>query len=225
LTRLELPQEVAALRDTPPDYCPPIFQTPSSRSSSSDILSTPVDTIPVEPDALAQTSSSSAAHERRTAMSTTVESILTTSPTMNGHGIHAQPHSPHTLPVPSPRHQLAGTTEKGQASPAAASSTSTAPPSYLYYQPGVHSMAGPLPPPPRAMFDIDFNAPPPPRPPRLRSPSPLTSQKSPGAAAATSVTVRLAPKASTTSIHQIQINAPPPVSTGSSSGDSEYPPE
>ncbi|KAI0291734.1 hypothetical protein BC826DRAFT_1105862 [Russula brevipes] len=158
-------------------------------------------------------------------MSTSVEPILTTSPAMNVHGIHAQPHSPHTLPVPSPRHQLTGTTEKGQASPAAAPSTSTAPPSYLYYQPGVHSKAGPLPPPPRAMFDIDFKAPPPPRPPRLRSPSPLTSQKSPGAAVTTSVTVRLDPKASTTSIHQVQINPPPPVSTGSSSGDSEHPPE
>ncbi|KAF5387915.1 hypothetical protein D9615_000140 [Tricholomella constricta] len=41
---------------------------------------------------------------------------------------------------------------------------------YLHYQPGVHSTAGPLPPPPRAMFNIDTNSPAPPRPPRLNSP-------------------------------------------------------
>ncbi|KDR83419.1 hypothetical protein GALMADRAFT_235540 [Galerina marginata CBS 339.88] len=43
---------------------------------------------------------------------------------------------------------------------------------YLHYQPGVHATAGPLPPPPRATFNIDISSPPPPRPPRLRSPSP-----------------------------------------------------
>ncbi|RDB23266.1 hypothetical protein Hypma_009641 [Hypsizygus marmoreus] len=41
---------------------------------------------------------------------------------------------------------------------------------YLHYQPGVHAIAGPLPPPPRAMFNIDTNSPVPPRPPRLNSP-------------------------------------------------------
>ncbi|KAK7060232.1 hypothetical protein VNI00_000997 [Paramarasmius palmivorus] len=46
------------------------------------------------------------------------------------------------------------------------------PSSYLHYQPGIHSTAGPLPPPPRASFNIDAASPPPPRPPRLRSPSP-----------------------------------------------------
>ncbi|KAF9008760.1 hypothetical protein BDQ17DRAFT_1348886 [Cyathus striatus] len=43
---------------------------------------------------------------------------------------------------------------------------------YLNYQPGLHATAGPLPPPPRAMFDIDHHAPPPPRPPRVHSPPP-----------------------------------------------------
>ncbi|CAK5275768.1 unnamed protein product [Mycena citricolor] len=43
---------------------------------------------------------------------------------------------------------------------------------YLHYQPGVHSTAGPLPPPPRALFTIDPATPPPPRPPRLHSPPP-----------------------------------------------------
>ncbi|KAF9468874.1 hypothetical protein BDZ94DRAFT_1152647 [Collybia nuda] len=45
--------------------------------------------------------------------------------------------------------------------------------SYLNYQPGVHATAGPLPPPPRAMFNIDTNSPAPPRPPRLNSPNPI----------------------------------------------------
>ncbi|KAJ7499203.1 hypothetical protein FB451DRAFT_1016574 [Mycena latifolia] len=44
--------------------------------------------------------------------------------------------------------------------------------SYLHYQPGVHATAGPLPPPPRAAFNIDTSSPPPPRPPRLHSPPP-----------------------------------------------------
>ncbi|KAJ6599350.1 hypothetical protein DFH09DRAFT_1303863 [Mycena vulgaris] len=44
--------------------------------------------------------------------------------------------------------------------------------SYLHYQPGVHATAGPLPPPPRAAFNIDTSTPPPPRPPRLHSPPP-----------------------------------------------------
>ncbi|KAG5646470.1 hypothetical protein DXG03_003520 [Asterophora parasitica] len=35
---------------------------------------------------------------------------------------------------------------------------------------GTHSTAGPIPPPPRAMFNIDMNSPAPPRPPRLNSP-------------------------------------------------------
>lgn len=37
---------------------------------------------------------------------------------------------------------------------------------YLHYQPGLHATAGPLPPPPQAIFNIDPKAPPPPRPPR-----------------------------------------------------------
>ncbi|KAJ7774244.1 hypothetical protein DFH07DRAFT_865974 [Mycena maculata] len=44
--------------------------------------------------------------------------------------------------------------------------------SYLHYQPGIHATAGPLPPPPRAIFNIDSSSPPPPRPPRMHSPPP-----------------------------------------------------
>src|SRR5712691_8236171 len=127
--------------------------------------------------------------------------------------------------VVSPRHQLASTPDQGQVPPVAATSISMAPSAYLHYQPGVHSKAGPLPPPPRAMFDIDFNAPPPPRPPCLRSPSPLTSQKGHRSSTPTSVTVTLASKASTASIHQIQFSATASSRSESSSDDSEYTPE
>ncbi|KAJ6510070.1 hypothetical protein C8R47DRAFT_780277 [Mycena vitilis] len=49
--------------------------------------------------------------------------------------------------------------------------------SYLHYQPGLHATAGPLPPPPRAIFNIDPSTPPPPRPPRLHSPPPRSSRR------------------------------------------------
>ncbi|KAF4619413.1 hypothetical protein D9613_005376 [Agrocybe pediades] len=60
------------------------------------------------------------------------------------------------------------TTSTGSYAPSAASA-------YLRYEPGVHATAGPLPPPPRAMFNIDISTPPPPRPPRLNSPAPPRS--------------------------------------------------
>jgi hypothetical protein len=234
LTRRELPQELATVRDTPSDYHPPIFQTPSSRSSSLDTTSTSaVDTTSLDSNPSAQTASSGETHVRPTAMSASVEPIHNAH-VMNGHGIHTQPHSTHPLDTSLPHAQLVSNPEhpeQSRASPAATTSSSSpvsaAPSSYLYYQPGVHSKAGPLPPPPRAMFDIDFNAPPPPRPPRRNSPSPLTSQKAPGVTAPASVTVRLASKASTASIHQIHISATPlsTQSSQSSSGDSDYSPE
>jgi hypothetical protein len=223
LTRRELPQDLATVQDTPSDYQPPIFQTPSSRSSSPDTTST---TTCLESKPSAQTASSCETHAHPTIMSASVEPIHNAH-VMNGHGIHTQPHPTHPPDISLPHAQLVGNPEQGRASPAAttSSSVSAAPSSYLHYQPGVHSKAGPLPPPPRAMFDIDFNAPPPPRPPRRRSPSPLTSQKAPGVVAPASVTVRLASKVSTASIHQIHISATPPPSTQSSSEDSDYSPE
>ncbi|KAF8450754.1 hypothetical protein L210DRAFT_963438 [Boletus edulis BED1] len=48
----------------------------------------------------------------------------------------------------------------------ALTSPSATPSPYLYYQPGLHATAGPLPPPPQAVFPIDPKSPPPPRPPR-----------------------------------------------------------
>lgn len=48
----------------------------------------------------------------------------------------------------------------------ALTSPATTPSPYLHYQPGLHATAGPLPPPPQAVFNIDPKSPPPPRPPR-----------------------------------------------------------
>lgn len=48
----------------------------------------------------------------------------------------------------------------------ALTSPATTPSPYLHYQPGLHATAGPLPPPPQAVFTIDPKSPPPPRPPR-----------------------------------------------------------
>jgi hypothetical protein len=223
-TRRELPQDLITVQDAPSDYQPPIFQTPTSRSSSLDTTSTSaVDTTSLESNSLVQTASSGETHARRTAMSASVEPIHN-GHVMNGHGIHTQPHSTHPLDASLPHTQLVSNPEQSRASPAPTTTTtvSAAPSSYLYYQPGVHSKAGPLPPPPRAMFDIDFTAPPPPRPPRRHSPSPLTSQKAPGVEAPASVTVRLASKASTASIHQIHISATPLSTQSTSSEDSDY---
>jgi hypothetical protein len=191
------------------------------RSSSPPSLVTPVDTIPGESSASAQNGSLNTAHARPAAMSASVEPVPSISPVMNGHGGHAPPHSAHSLTASSLRHQPINTADQDQSTPSSPTTMSAAPSSYLYYQPGIHSKAGPLPPPPRAMFDIDFNAPPPPRPPRLRSPSPLNTKK--GAAGSTtpaSVTVRLASKVSIPSIHQIHITTTPPVDTETSSSES-----
>lgn len=55
-------------------------------------------------------------------------------------------------------------------SPLTPSTASTSPDTtsfpYLHYQPGLHATAGPLPPPPQSIFNIDPKVPPPPRPPR-----------------------------------------------------------
>ncbi|KAI0829395.1 hypothetical protein BC628DRAFT_1337370 [Trametes gibbosa] len=44
---------------------------------------------------------------------------------------------------------------------------------YLHYQPGVHATAGPLPPPPRSIFDTGA----PPRPPRFHTPVPTNTRR------------------------------------------------
>lgn len=81
--------------------------------------------------------------------------------------------------------------QSGQASPDTASLPSSgvtsaypSPPTtadpYLFYQPGVHATAGPLPPPPRATFNIAPGSTPPPRPPRINSPPPRDRRRGDG---------------------------------------------
>jgi hypothetical protein len=224
-TRRESPRELARLsQDTPSDLKPPIFQTPTTRLPSPQIS---VSAYTSDPDSSAQHIPSNVSYAPPAAMSTSVESMHSVSPVINGLTGYSQPHSAPPLIAPSSRQQGISTPEQDQASPSSATSMSVAPSSYLYYQPGVHSKAGPLPPPPRAMFDIDFSAPPPPRPPRLRSPSPLTSKRGSGELTTpTSVTLRLTSKASVTSIHhQIKISTSPSNNESSSSDGSIYSPE
>ena len=59
-------------------------------------------------------------------------------------------------------------------SPSYHSSPSSSSP-YLHYQPGVHSTAGPLPPPPKSIFGKDNAAPP--RPPRYHTPLPNNARR------------------------------------------------
>jgi hypothetical protein len=219
-TRRESQRELATVsQDTSSDLKPPIFQTPAERSPSPHI-SVSTDTGG-DSDSSAQYSTSNVSHAPPSAILTSVEPMHSVSPVLNGLTGYTQPRLAPSI-ITSSRHQGISIPEQGQVSPSSASSMSAAPSSYLYYQPGIHSKAGPLPPPPRAMFDIDFNAPPPPRPPRLRSPSPLTAKRGPAESmTSTSVTLRLASKTSVTSIHhQIQINSSPPSNDESSSSSS-----
>ncbi|TFY72091.1 hypothetical protein EVG20_g896 [Dentipellis fragilis] len=138
-----------------PTLSPPIFQTPQSRSPSPGAPHH--SPLPLQED-----TPPSSAHSNVTIMPMIGEKAYSSSPT--------------TI-LPSASTPAVGMTEHtasaSMSSPLSTSSFSaTQPSSYLYYEPGVHSTAGPLPPPPRAMFEIDFKTPPPPRPPRLRSPSP-----------------------------------------------------
>jgi hypothetical protein len=88
---------------------------------------------------------------------------------------------------PSPRKIPARTSSPGAESTSTVASSSgssyPSPPflpeetsSYLHYQPGIPAIAGPLPPPPRAVFNIVPGTAPPPRPPRLNSPPPARNR-------------------------------------------------
>ena len=75
--------------------------------------------------------------------------------------VFSSPHSS-TQDLMSPR-----TNRSSPLTPSTAlTSPATTPSPYLHYQPGLHATAGPLPPPPQAIFTIDPKALPPPRPPR-----------------------------------------------------------
>ncbi|KAI0366383.1 hypothetical protein BV20DRAFT_1038358 [Pilatotrama ljubarskyi] len=88
-----------------------------------------------------------------------------------------QSHASHTFSSPTVHSPSATASAHHQSqSPISPSSSSAASSPYLHYQPGVHSTAGPLPPPPRSIFDT--NGPPPPRPPRFHTPVPAGSNTS-----------------------------------------------
>ncbi|KAK7696625.1 hypothetical protein QCA50_001283 [Cerrena zonata] len=76
-----------------------------------------------------------------------------------------------------------GVMRRQPSNPAIHISSSSSPPRhqsspYIYYEPGVHSTAGPLPPPPRSVFEDSPTNSPPPRPPRLRTPLQLSPASS-----------------------------------------------
>ncbi|KAI0723424.1 hypothetical protein C8Q76DRAFT_614597 [Earliella scabrosa] len=62
-------------------------------------------------------------------------------------------------------------------SPSHHGSSASSPSPYLHYQPGVHATAGPLPPPPRSIFDRDATTTAPPRPPRFHTPLPSGARR------------------------------------------------
>lgn len=78
------------------------------------------------------------------------------------------------LPSPSYSYYSMATTASSSSvssPPTVLTMPAPAPSPYLYYQPGVHATAGPLPSPPRQIIPPKRDSPPPPRPPRLHAPS------------------------------------------------------
>ncbi|TFY59867.1 hypothetical protein EVJ58_g5509 [Rhodofomes roseus] len=72
-----------------------------------------------------------------------------------------------------------------QMSPLSVASSSRSASPYVHYEPGVHSRAGPMPPPPQPLYDVDPRSgtltPAPPRPPRMFTPLPPSVQRDPQA--------------------------------------------
>lgn len=157
----------------------PIFQIPQSRSPS--------------PKAVSQSGYSDSLSSRKRGLSLKEEYMSTMS--ILGPDIGddkaicqvASPISSNSPPItshtshPTRSQSLTKTSPRRKPSPDTTASTSAhlpppfskMPSSYLQYQPGVHAIAGPLPPPPRPSGSA-----PPPRPPRINSPAPSTSHSS-----------------------------------------------
>ena len=176
---------------------PPIFQTPQSRSPSPHIsLDSPVDGLPSSmlPYPHPANGLSSSSLQMPTIGERAIPGLSTVATSAS---------RPNSSSSGQFLHEVSGDPDKSRASTSLLSSSTHRPSSYLYYQPGVHSTAGPLPPPPRAMFQIDVKVPPPPRPPRLRSPSPTRSRNVLNEAAASSVSVILASKSSVASLKHL----------------------
>ncbi|EIW61825.1 uncharacterized protein TRAVEDRAFT_70084 [Trametes versicolor FP-101664 SS1] len=92
-----------------------------------------------------------------------------------------QPRRPASAAPPQHSHSQPSSSVQSPTSrsPNYQSSHSSSPASspYLHYQPGVHATAGPLPPPPRSIFDNTAAAPP--RPPRFHTPVPTNNRPVP----------------------------------------------
>lgn len=162
---MSIPQQEAS----PEALRPPIFQMPQSRSPSPGSMAQETDS---------GRSSRQGKQEFLAALGVQSPSVGIVTPAIgDGKRIYDPVAAPViiSLTPSTPRLHTADpsfphSTTTGPLSPEAAPSP------YLYYQPGVHAKAGPLPPPPRAIFDSTMtSAPPPrpPRPPRVNSP-PLT---------------------------------------------------
>lgn len=158
------PAEVMPLQLTPNTQLePPMFQMPSSRSPSAERRS-PHLTPP-------------ASHLLTPGGSSSGSSYVLTPDIGEGKQIHQRVAAPVVVSLSSTAVEQATTSPNS----ATASGTTTSPvftpeqpSSYLHYQPGVHATAGPLPPPPRALFNLPISTAPPPRPPRLNSPRSAT---------------------------------------------------
>ena len=146
----------------------PIFQTPSKSRSSSPAVFTPDLSHSVTTayaDSFVATSSSDTAAANMT-------------PAIGeGKDVRQPVVGPVVVNLDSDRvmrhpvHAASGSTASFQPQSAQHSTSSS---SYLYYEPGVHSTAGPLPPPPMSVLDPEKPpTPAPPRPPRLRTPLPV----------------------------------------------------
>ena len=161
---------------------PPIFQVPQSRSPSPD----PTDRVAVSkttPHGRADHSNILSPHMeviepgiregKEPVGAPVIVSLMSTS--------SPQTARPTTRPSRSPsptKLQASSDIVSLGATSAYPSPLTTADP-YLFYQPGVHATAGPLPPPPKAIFNIDPGSTPP-RPPRINSPPPRDRRRGDG---------------------------------------------
>ncbi|KAK7061481.1 hypothetical protein R3P38DRAFT_2829756 [Favolaschia claudopus] len=169
---LESPKLKLRLHTATQPLLPPVFQephasrasTPNTRASTPNSLATPSDLR-----------SSLAPRRRSTDLSIHTPEIG------QAKEIHVPVASPVVVDLGSATSLRLGPSSFDRRSPAlqVVEPRSASPPlsSYLHYQPGRDAKAGPLPPPPRATYNVDPTTPPPPRPPRLHSPPPRSPRR------------------------------------------------
>ncbi|KAJ7667739.1 hypothetical protein DFH06DRAFT_1322315 [Mycena polygramma] len=166
---LESPKILPRIETAPESLLPPVFQEPhSSRAGTPNTAATPSpsDTRSLLPPI----------RRRSTELSVHTPEIG------QSKEIHVPVASPVVVDLGPDASLRVGNSSFDRRSPAlrVVEPRAASPPplsSYLHYQPGLHATAGPLPPPPRAIFNIDPSTPPPPRPPRLHSPPPRSSRR------------------------------------------------